>query len=301
MKPQANLRAHPAPTLPAVAHPATTFRALTVYDRPPSRCRAVPMRHDRFAPHLSARECAVIDLDDREPISGEMYLVRITSPREPKGYLEKVVQLRSRKCQGEHRSYLGWMMHFSLIRHYGRRLSVDEVVAKLQTGEMSVCDGPMLTAGMRSKIVGRVIGVVLAGVAVRKRTPEVAPPRITFQTVDAIPDIYAMKLSGDCLEPELMDGAEVVFSKTETPKVGDFCIFIMRPEMVRPGGMQSIIKRLMTAIPPHVELPFREHPDSEVHAVVMAEQLNPRRTYMIECERLLAVHKFVGVQGRQAR
>ena len=115
------------------------------------------------------------------------------------------------------------------------------------------------------------------------------------------PELYAMKLSGDCLAPDLMDGDEVKFSSVEPPVVGEFCIFIMRPELVRPGGMQCMIKRMVMAPPPYVKLPFREHPDSEVHALVIAEQLNPRRQYMIKCENLLAIHKFVGVQNQRAR
>lgn len=119
-------------------------------------------------------------------------------------------------------------------------------------------------------------------------------PDIPFYEA-VFPELYAMKLSGDCLAPELMDGDEVKFSSVESPAVGDFCIFIMRPELVRPGGMQCIIKRMVMAPPPYVTLPFRENPKSEVHALVVAEQLNPRRQYVIKCENLLAIHKFVGV------
>lgn len=125
-------------------------------------------------------------------------------------------------------------------------------------------------------------------------------PGIPFPEA-VFPELYAMKLSGDCLAPELNDGDEVQFSSIEPPKVGDFCIFVLRPELVRPGGMQCMIKRLTMGLPPYVTLPFREHPNSDVHALVMAEQTNPRRQYMIRCENLLAIHRFVGVQGGTKR
>lgn len=127
--------------------------------------------------------------------------------------------------------------------------------------------------------------------------PSAPKPIIPFPDA-TFPELYAMKLSGDCLAPELMDGDEVKFSSVEPPVVGDFCIFIMRPELVPRGGMQCIIKRMVMAPPPYVKLPFRENPKSEVHALVMAEQLNPRRQFMINCEHLLAIHKFAGVQRR---
>lgn len=134
-----------------------------------------------------------------------------------------------------------------------------------------------------------------------KARPTIAPsaPKPIIPFPDAtFPELYAMKLSGDCLAPELMDGDEVKFSSIEPPAVGDFCIFIMRPELVQPGGMQCITKRMVMAPPPYVKLPYRENPKSEVHALVVAEQLNPRRQYFIPCEKLLAIHKFVGVQRR---
>ncbi|NQW09544.1 MAG: hypothetical protein HQ481_06655 [Alphaproteobacteria bacterium] len=136
--------------------------------------------------------------------------------------------------------------------------------------------------------------------AVRRVPSRVAPevkPIVPFRDA-TFPELYAMKLSGDCLAPDLMDGDEVKFSSVEPPVVGDFCIFIMQPELVPRGGMQCIIKRMVMAPPPYVKLPFRENPQSEVHALVMAEQLNPRRQFMIKCEHLLAIHKFVGVQRR---
>jgi hypothetical protein len=126
-------------------------------------------------------------------------------------------------------------------------------------------------------------------------------PEIVFPDVASIPETYAMQLRGSCLDPELMDGDEVVFTSTEPPMAGEFAIFILRPELVSPGGVQSMIKRLVMAPPPYVTLPWRENPKSTAHAVVVAEQLNPGRQYFIKCERLLAVHRFVRVQTRAVR
>lgn len=131
------------------------------------------------------------------------------------------------------------------------------------------------------------------------RIPKPKPlPNIPFPTFEDIPDVFAMKLAGDCLAPELMDGDDVVFTKAEAPRAGDIAIFILRPEEVREGGYQSLIKRLVLGIPPWVTFPWRENPKSEVRALAIAAQSNPPRQYMIPCERLLAVLKFSHVQRR---
>lgn len=112
--------------------------------------------------------------------------------------------------------------------------------------------------------------------------------------VESLPDRYAMRLKGHCLDPELMDGAFIEFSKSEAPKVGDFVILFRRPEFVAEGQTQCLIKRLATMIPPYVTWPWKEHPESEVRALVFVEQLNPPRIYQVRCSDLLAIHKCVG-------
>lgn len=119
-------------------------------------------------------------------------------------------------------------------------------------------------------------------------------PLIPFQSLDDIPDRYAMVLAGLCLEPELKDGTILGFSRSEPYAVGDFCIFILRPELVPPGRHQTQIKRLFMSPPPRTRLPYREHPDSQVHSLVIAEQLNPPRRFAIECQNLIAIHKCTG-------
>lgn len=126
-------------------------------------------------------------------------------------------------------------------------------------------------------------------------------PEIAFPDLASFPPIYGMKLVGDCLEPDLPDGSEVVFERDAPIAPGDFCIFVLEPEHVSTGGMQSLIKRLVLAPPSFVTFPWTENPKSDVHALVVAEQLKPHRQYMIKCDRLLAIHKFVRVQNGGAQ
>ncbi|HMO30411.1 hypothetical protein [Enterovirga sp.] len=149
------------------------LRALCVYERPPIDCGAARVPDDAFAPHLKAGEMAVIDPEDRGPVAGELFLVKIMSPLEPDGIRLRLVQLRPKllrmgtilpdgRAVPDAEDSVGWWMHFSLIRHHGR-LSREEVIAELRAGRMSLCDGPLQPLDMRQKIVGRVVGVVLAG------------------------------------------------------------------------------------------------------------------------------------------
>lgn len=136
----------------------------------------------------------------------------------------------------------------------------------------------------------------------RNPTPQILPPveapplKRKFDLLDPseLPDIYAMVCEGVCLEPEIKNGACLMFDKNAPFKVGDFVILYRRPELVRPGEHQAIVKRLVMAPPPWIKFPYREHPDSNVRALLIAEQFNPRGCFRIPCEDLLAVHKCLG-------
>ncbi len=40
--------------------------------------------------------------------------------------------------------------------------------------------------------------------------------------------------------------------------------------------------------------PWKEHPDSTVHAIMIVEQFNPRQQWSVSCDTLLAVHRCLG-------
>jgi hypothetical protein len=123
----------------------------------------------------------------------------------------------------------------------------------------------------------------------RRLTPPVRP----LVDVDTFPDVYGMLLEGDCLEPLLPNGAQVVIQKSAVYAVGDIVCVWWKPEFVKPGMYQCWIKRLTMAIPPLVKFPYNDHPKSEVKALAMFEQLNPQRGYGVTCEHIHAIHKAV--------
>lgn len=160
--PPTSLASYPVPALPSPVDLAGEYRALTVYDRVPDEWSKIhSVDDDRFAPHLKRGEWALVDPFDREPISGELYIVKINDTFAPCGFTRQLVQLRQRAPDERYTPGGGWMLHFSIIRHYGRRLTTDEIFQKLRTGEMAMCDGPLNERGIREKILGRVVGVIL--------------------------------------------------------------------------------------------------------------------------------------------
>ena len=133
--------------------------------------------------------------------------------------------------------------------------------------------------------------------SLRKTSPVLrSPPQPAIPPIgpDAYPNVYCLKLDGDCLEPLIPDGAVVQLKKSEKFGVGDVVCIWFRPEVLAPGSCQGWIKRVTLNVPPWVKFPYREHPEAEVSALVMVEQLNPPINYSLKCKHILAIHKAVG-------
>ena len=93
--------------------------------------------------------------------------------------------------------------------------------------------------------------------------------------------------------PEMANGDTIYFDKNEEPKVGDIVVMFKRPELVKEGELQAMIKRLMTGIPPWVKFPYQDHPDFNVKAIIMVKAENPPRQYVVHCDQLCAIHKCI--------
>ena len=104
-----------------------------------------------------------------------------------------------------------------------------------------------------------------------------------------------MICEGDCLEPEIRDGARLHFSKTEKYDQGDFVIIWFKPERVAPGSHQALVKRLFMNIFPGLKFPYVKSPASNVMPVIAAEMLNPRQQFFYPADAILAVHKCMGL------
>lgn len=129
------------------------------------------------------------------------------------------------------------------------------------------------------------------------------PATPTSINPDALPDEYGLAVAGDCMAPLLPDGVAIVCSRSATYQRGDLVVLWFRPELVKPGHPQCLVKRLLMPPPDFVKFPHRDSPGSEALPVVMVEMLNPHAHAWVECAKLLAIHKVLGTmpsgKGRQ--
>jgi hypothetical protein len=102
-----------------------------------------------------------------------------------------------------------------------------------------------------------------------------------------------MRVTGDCLDPEIKHGELLRFSKTAPYGAGDFVAIFLRPEAVPEGGHHVIVKKLALGVPDWVKFPWRDNPRSEIHPIVIFEQTNPPRQYRAKCAAILGIHKVV--------
>jgi hypothetical protein len=111
---------------------------------------------------------------------------------------------------------------------------------------------------------------------------------------DALPNEYGLVLDGDCMAHLLPDGATIACSRSASYEPGDLVVLWFRPEFVKPGHLQSAVKRLAMAPPFWVKFPYRDHPESEIAPIVTVEMLNPPGRMIARCAHLLAIHKVLG-------
>ena len=120
-------------------------------------------------------------------------------------------------------------------------------------------------------------------------------PAETFVDPARLPERYATVCVGACMAPKIPDGSYLAVSAVEPCKPGDLVVLYFRPELVKPGHPQGLIKRLVMAPPPWIKFPMREQPQSEVKAILLVEMDNPRQQLIVRCDQLLGIHKCLGV------
>ncbi|MCC7275808.1 MAG: S24 family peptidase [Alphaproteobacteria bacterium] len=110
-----------------------------------------------------------------------------------------------------------------------------------------------------------------------------------------MPEIYAMRVTGTCMEPAIPHGSYLKFSAGELPVPGDLVNLFIRPELVAPGRPQALLKRLVMGPPPWVTFPYHEPAGDAGRAVVIVEQLSPLGFHTFRAADLLGMHRCVGI------
>lgn len=126
--------------------------------------------------------------------------------------------------------------------------------------------------------------------------PRSQPSQTTPTTLDpaTLPERYVLIVEGTCLEPEAPNGSKVLIDRDGKIAPGDLAALYLKLEHIRPGKRRSVLKRVVMPPPSYVKFPWREHPQSEAHAVVIVEMTNPPQQFVIKCEHLLGIHKCLG-------
>ncbi len=117
-----------------------------------------------------------------------------------------------------------------------------------------------------------------------------AEVRHFFDGIAPQDEVYACMLRGTCMAPTINDGDMALVSPIEPPQPGDFVL------LAPARGGTPWLKRLVMA--PLIPVGTRLHPSSDVSPVVIAEMLNPHKQFMISTDRLVAMHRVVGVIGK---
>lgn len=121
------------------------------------------------------------------------------------------------------------------------------------------------------------------------------PPQ-TSTTIDpaTLPERYILIVDGACLEPDIPNGTHVLIERDGKVAASDLAVLYFKPDRIPPGEGNSSLKRVVMPPPHYVKFPWREHPQSEAHAVLIVEMINPRRQFAVKCEHLLGIHKCLG-------
>jgi hypothetical protein len=125
--------------------------------------------------------------------------------------------------------------------------------------------------------------------------------KVANQTIDVskFPTTYIMEVVGDNLRPLVGSGATLLFSKVEKPAKGDLVAIYFRPdlpELKQPGAIPMIVKRLTwSSLPPSGRLPYKSKRKSGT-PTIFCEGTDPAERLSIPADKLMAVHKCVGIQ-----
>jgi hypothetical protein len=160
-----------AESLPAIRH-QPELRALLLLDTLPAGCITYLVPDSSFAPHLREGEFAVVDTADVEPVPGEFFVIAYGDDRVSAGYRFDLVEPICRKvnyCQanaagsraywtdraGEGEPRACWHVLHEASAHVRAARAMG-----LRPNRLT--EGPFTTEHLRSKLIGRVVGIYQA-------------------------------------------------------------------------------------------------------------------------------------------
>lgn len=137
--------------LPTPAPMQEGLRPYIIYPRLPDGCIPFELTDDSCEPLMHRGECLVIDVRDREPAEGELFLIQWFGGR------QEVIEPVLRENRGRSNWYV-WS--------HNRPRSADETCAWLEQGRAGALpDGPYAADAppethLRQKIIGKIVGIL---------------------------------------------------------------------------------------------------------------------------------------------
>lgn len=110
---------------------------------------------------------------------------------------------------------------------------------------------------------------------------------LPFIHPDDMPDVYALRGVGTCMEPRVPDGSLVVMDKRQTPAPGDVVSVTFTREAAARWRLPGLLKMLALGLPPMNLV-------GDAVGLIVVDQINPPRRYAIPTTDVLAVHKCLG-------
>lgn len=116
--------------------------------------------------------------------------------------------------------------------------------------------------------------------------------KLPFLNPLKLPDEFVLQTNGNCMHPIIQDGEFLVVDKRKKIQSGDLAVIYFKPEFVKPGGMQAMVKRAVHRFPAWGVFPFRYEAGryGDFGPVVIFEQINPRNTFPIDLRSVLGVY-----------
>lgn len=133
------------------------IRALEIMSSIPAGCITHFVCDEDCEPHIHLGECAIIDTNDTEPQSGEVYLIRWASGA------TSIKQLFSRPfTSADHGERIGFWTRCLNFVPYNPSPSRKSETGIPVIGRRSYADGPRLAETIRKALLGRGVGVYAA-------------------------------------------------------------------------------------------------------------------------------------------
>ena len=103
------------------------------------------------------------------------------------------------------------------------------------------------------------------------------------------PIVYAMEVNAPNGAGDFDHGDLLLFNTIEEPVAGD--LVCVHP---RKGMAVLVVLSMNLSFRVWERMPYREHPESDVHALLAGHILGTDRAFNVKCEDLWAVHKCDG-------